>query len=242
VAVSLLELRRVRKHRTRGSRRVEVLRDVSLEIDAGEFVAVWGSRRSGRSTLLAVAAGVEPPDSGLVLVEGKDLSAHGARMLGEGVGYCTHGVNIASRRRVMDNVCAGLLARGVAAPTAYARAHEVLERVGVEGFSGLVMGDLDVAEEVRVAMACALVHGPRVLVIDEPTKGVDLLERDEIVLLLRSLADEGIAVLVSDGDGSGLADADRALMLANGELRGRRSPGVGGTVVPLRRAGNSSAL
>lgn len=239
--MSLLELRHVRKHRVRGSRRVEVLRDVSLEIDAGEFVAVWGLRRSGRSALLAVAAGVEPPDSGLVLFEGKDLSARGARMLGEGVGYCAHGVNIASRRRVIDNVRAGLLARGVAAPTAYARAHEVLERVDVEGFSGLVMGDLDVAEAVRVAIACALVHGPRVLVIDEPTKGVDLLERDKIVLLLRSLADEGIAVLVSDGDGSGLSDADRALTLAEGELRGRRSPEIGGTVLPLRPAGNSSA-
>jgi ABC-type sugar transport system ATPase subunit len=239
--VSLLELRHVRKHRARGSRRIEVLRDVSLEIDAGELVAVWGLRRSGRSALLAVAAGVEPPDSGLVLFEGKDLSRRGAGMLGEGVGYCAHGANIASRRKVIDNVRAGLLARGVAAPSAHARAHQALQRVGVERFSGLLMGDLDVAETVRVAIACALVHGPRVLVIDEPTKGVDLLERDKIVLLLRALANEGIAVLVSDGDGSGLSDADRALTLAEGELRGRRSPEVGGTVLPLRPAGNSSA-
>jgi putative ABC transport system ATP-binding protein len=237
----LLELRHVGKHRVHGSRRVEVLRDVSLEIDAGELVAVWGLRRSGRSALLAVAAGVEPPDSGSVLFEGRDLGVRGAGMLGEGVGYCTHGVKIAGRRRVTDNVCAGLLARGVAAPTANGRAHEVLERVGVEGLGGLAMGDLDVAEAVRVAIACALVHGPRVLVIDEPTKGVDLLERDKIVLLLRSLADEGIAVLVSDGDGSGLSDADRALTLSEGELRGRRSPEIGGTVLPLRPAGNSSA-
>jgi ABC-type sugar transport system ATPase subunit len=142
----------------------------------------------------------------------------------------------------MDNVRAGLFARGVLEPTASERAHEVLERVGLEGLNGLVMGDLEVAEAVRVAIACAPVHGPRVLVIDEPTKGVDLLERDKIVLLLRSLADEGIAVLASDGDGSGLSDADRALTLTEGELRGRRTPEVGGTVLPLRRAGNSSAL
>jgi ABC-type multidrug transport system ATPase subunit len=239
--VSLLELRHVR-HRACGSRRVEVLRDVSLEIDAGELVAVWGLRRSGRSTLLAVAAGVEPPDSGVVLFEGQDLKAGGAKMLGEGVGYCAHDVSVAGRRSVIDNVRAGLLARGVHAPAAYARAYEVLACVGVERFNGLLMGDLDAAEAVRVAIACALVHGPRVLVIDEPTKGVDLLERDKVVLLLRSLAKEGIAVLVSDGDGSGLSDADRALTLADGELRGIRSPAVGGTVVPLRLAGNSSAL
>jgi ABC-type sugar transport system ATPase subunit len=237
--VSLLELNNVRKHRARGSRRIEVLRDVSLEVDAGELVAVWGLRRSGRSTLLAVAAGIESPDSGMVLFEGEDLSARGARMLGDGVGYCAQGASVTGRRMVIDNVRAGLLARGVRAPVAYARAHEVLERVGVERFDRLVMGDLDASETVRVAIACALVHGPRVLVIDEPSKGVDLLERDKIVLLLRSLANEGIAVLVSDGDGSGLCDADRALTLAGGELRGKRTPTMG-EVLPLR-SGKSSA-
>jgi ABC-type sugar transport system ATPase subunit len=237
--VSLLELNNVRKHRARGSRRIEVLRDVSLEVDAGELVAVWGLRRSGRSTLLAVAAGIESPDSGMVLFEGEDLSARGARMLGDGVGYCAQGASVTGRRMVIDNVRAGLLARGVRAPVAYARAHGVLERVGVERFDRLVMGDLDASETVRVAIACALVHGPRVLVIDEPSKGVDLLERDKIVLLLRSLANEGIAVLVSDGDGSGLCDADRALTLAGGELRGKRTPTMG-EVLPLR-SGKSSA-
>jgi ABC-type sugar transport system ATPase subunit len=240
--MSLLELRHVGKHRARGSRRVEVLRDVSLEIEAGEFVAVWGLRRSGRSTLLAVAAGIEPPDRGVVLFEGTDLNARRATMVGDGVCYCDQCGGGASRRRVIDNVRAGLLARGVPVPAAYARAHEALGRVGVERFNELVMGDLDAAEAIRVAIACALVLAPRVLVIDEPTKGVDLLERDKIVLLLRSLADEGIAVLLSDGDGSGLSDADRALTLAGGELRGRRSAEMA-TVLPLQRgAGKSTAV
>jgi ribose transport system ATP-binding protein len=98
-----------------------------------------------------------------------------------------------------------------------------------------MLGDLDAAESVRVAIACTLGLGSRVLVLDEPTKGVDVLDRDEIVLLLRSLADEGRAILVSDGDGSGLSDADRALTLGGGELRGETKPGLG-VVVPLRRS------
>jgi energy-coupling factor transporter ATP-binding protein EcfA2 len=105
----------------------------------------------------------------------------------------------------------------------------------------LILGDLDAAEAVLVAIAGALVLRPRVLVIDEPTKGVDLLERDEIVLLLRSLANEGIAILVSDGDGSGLSDADRALTLTGGELRGRRTPEMG-ALVPMRRLGKRKAV
>jgi ABC-type sugar transport system ATPase subunit len=239
--MSLLELRGIGKSHARRSRRIQVLRDVSLEVDAGELVAVWGLRRSGRSTLLAVAAGIDPPDSGVVLFEGRDLTARGATVLGDGVGYCHLGVGVASGRMVIDSVRAGLLARGVPMPVAHSRAHEALQRVGVERFNELMMGDLDAAEAVRVAIAGALVLGPRVLVIDEPTKGVDLLERDEIVLLLRSLADEGIAILVSDGDGSGLSDADRALTLAGGELRGRKSPEMG-AVLPLQRPGKSTAV
>lgn len=233
--MSLLELRRVSKSHPRGSRRIEVLREVSLEIDAGELVAVWGLRRSGRSSLLAVAAGIEEPDAGEVRFDGVDLSGRGATALGNGVGYCPQGLGVPSGRRVIDNVRAGLLARGVPVPAAHSRAHRALERVGVEQCSELMSGDLDGAEAVRVAIACALVLGPRLLVIDEPTKGIDLLERDEIVLLLRSLADQGIAVLVSDGDGSGLSDADRSLSLAGGELRGKTSPEVG-ALLPLQRA------
>lgn len=240
--MSLLELRRVSKSHSRGSRRIDVLRDVSLEIDAGELVAVWGERRSGRSSLLSVAAGVDRPDAGVVLFDGSDLNARGTPGLGDGVGYCHLGAGVPSGRTVIDNVRAGLLARGVPMPAAYAHAHKALERVDVGRCSKLMLGDLDGAEAVRVAIACALVLGPHLLVIDEPTKGVDLPGRDRIVLLLRSLADEGIAVLVSDGDGSGLEDADRTLSLAGGELRGKTSPSPEiGALLPLRAIGRNTA-
>jgi energy-coupling factor transporter ATP-binding protein EcfA2 len=213
------------------------LREISLEIDPGEFVAVWGSRRSGRSTLLAVAAGVDRPDAGVVLFDGKDLNARGTPGLGNGVGYC-HQLTAAPRRKVVDNVRAGLLARGVSPLNAHAIANKALERVGAEQCAGLPLSDLDAAEAMRAAIATTLVLSPRLLVVDEPTKGVDLLERDKLILLLRSLANEGIAVLVSDGDGSGLSDADRTLSLGNGELRGKTTPEAG-SVTPLR--GRSTA-
>ena len=239
--MSLLELRGVSMYHSRGSRRIEILREVSLEIDTGEFVAIWGLRRSGRSTLLAVAAGVDRPDAGTVLFAGRDLNSRGATGLGNGVGYCHQLTGAPSRRKVIDNVRAGLLARGVPVPATHSRAHKALERVGVERCGELALGDLDSAEAVRVAIATALVLGPRLLVIDEPTKGVDLLDRDKLILLLRSLADEGIAVLVSDGDGSGLSDADRTLSLAAGELHGKTSPQLGSVVPLLRATGRNTA-
>jgi ABC-type multidrug transport system ATPase subunit len=240
--MSLLELRRVSKSRSRGSRRVEVLRDVSLELGAGEFVAVWGLRYSGRTTLLRVAAGVDLPDSGAVYFDGTELrTRRGAIELGRGVGYCHVRVGVPTGRAVTDTVRAGLLARGVAAPNAYSIAHKALERVGIERSGELLMGDLDGAEAMRVAIACALVLGPRVLVIDEPTKGVDILERDKILLLVRSLANEGIAVLISDGDGRSLSDTDRSLTLADGELRGKATPELGSLLQLQHAAGKSTA-
>ncbi len=234
--MSVLELKNVSKSRSRGSRRIEVLRDVSLELDAGEFVAVWGLRRSGRTTLLQVAAGLDRPDAGAVYFNGADLRARqGAKELGHGVSYCHVPGRVPAGRAVTDTVCAGLMGRGVPAPSANSRAYEALERVGIERPGELVMGDLDGAEAVRVAIARALVLKPRALVIDEPAKGVDILERDKILLLVRSLADEGIAVLISDGDGSALSDSDRSLTLAAGELRGRTTPELG-SVLPLKRA------
>ena len=110
-----------------------------------------------------------------MLFAGRDLNARGTTGLGHGVGYCHQLTGAPGRRKVIDNVRAGLLARGMSVPDTHSHAHRALERVGVERWAELVLGDLDAAEAVRVAIATALVLQPRLLVIDEPTKGVDLL-------------------------------------------------------------------
>jgi energy-coupling factor transporter ATP-binding protein EcfA2 len=94
--------------------------------------------------------------------------------------------------------------------------------------------DLSNAEAVRVALARTLTLQPRMIVIDEPVKGVELTDRDGILSLLRSLADEGITVLASTGESTGLSQADRGLVLGDGELRGAPTQQPA-TVLPLRR-------
>jgi ABC-type cobalamin/Fe3+-siderophores transport system ATPase subunit len=222
--MSLLALEGVGKHYRDGPRECVVLREISLQLEAGELVVVWGMRRSGRSTLLRVAAGIEPPDSGVVRFEGRDLAGNSVGVLGAGIGFCRKALHAGEGQGVLDQLLLGLLAGGLSSSHARTRALEALERTGAGRCAALRLRELDSAEAIRVALARAIAQQPRLLIVDEPTKGVDLLERDGILLLLRSLADEGIAVLASAGESTALAGADRALALSEGELRGSLSP------------------
>jgi ABC-type lipoprotein export system ATPase subunit len=232
--MSLLELEAVGKRYDGPTRERLVLSEVSLELEAGEFVVVWGLKGSGRSTLLRVAAGIEAPDSGTVCFEGRDLADSAEDLLGGGIGFCERTFRYAEGQGVLEQVTVGLLARGVPPRRARARALHALERVEAQQNPAQRLAALDVGESVRVAIARTLALGPALLVIDEPIRGVDLLERDGILALLRSLADEGIAVLASTGESTGLAGADRGLVISEGELRGA-PPAELATVLPLRR-------
>jgi len=233
--MSLLELEHVSKRYGRGLGERVALHDVSLALEPGELVAVWGLRGSGRSTLLRVAAGIEIPDSGIVRFAGCSVADHRDDLLGDGIGYCQRSFRPAEGRHVLDQMVVSQLARGVPQSLAGSRARSALERVDAIQCAKLSPRELNGAEAVRVAIARALALQPRLIVVDEPTLGVDLLARDGILSLLRSLADEGITVLASTGETTGLAGSDRALSLGKGELRGRLTPEIA-PVLPLRRA------
>lgn len=233
--MSLLSLEHVTRRLRQGAHERTLLQDVSLQVESGELVAIWGPRHSGRSTLLRVAAGIDPPDEGEVRFAGKPLTSRGGSVLGNGIGYCQRAQRSAEARSVLDEMVVGQLARGVPRPVSRARACAALERCGAEHCLAAGLRGLDGGDEVRVTIAQALVLAPKLLVVDEPTKGVDLGERDEILALLRSLANhDKIAVLISAGEATALAGADRALSLAGGRLRGSLVPELA-EVVPLRQ-------
>jgi len=231
----LLSIEHATKRYRRGSLERVAIKDVSLEIEPGELVAVWGAKRSGRSTLLRVAAGIESPEEGGVKFEGADLARRRNSILGRRIGYCQMSFPSVDSGLVVEHVAAGLLAQHASLRHARRRAQEMLVQVEAIDCGQLQCHELDGAEAVRVAIASALVTTPALLVIDEPTSGVDLLERDPLLALLRSLANEGTAVLMSTGDAQGLSEVDRALSIDDGELRGALKP-MHARVLPLRRA------
>jgi putative ABC transport system ATP-binding protein len=228
--MTLLTLCNVTKRYTARQREHVALRDVSLEVEAGELVSVWGIRRSGRTTLLRVAAGIEIPDEGAVRFAGQDLTTGGSR-LGTQIGYTNLNFMATQGSSVVEHIAVSLLAQGSPLDRARTRAFEMLERVGAACCADLDARILDPAEQVRVALARALASDPRLLLIDEPTNGVDVLQRDPLLALIRSIADAGTAVLVTVGEV--VMIADRALSIDEGELRGEVVP-KGADVLPLR--------
>jgi ABC-type lipoprotein export system ATPase subunit len=236
----MLELTSVSKTLREGPRDVAVLREVDLGIERGEYAVVWGPRGSGRSTLLRIAAGIEPPDSGTVRFEGVDPHRAGGGALGEGIGYCNLHFGAGEGRGALDTVMMALLARGVPAARARARAEAALERCGALECRKHPVTGLERADAVRVALARTAALEPRLIVVDDPTHGVELIQRDGILLLLRTLAGEGVAVLASTGEPTGLSGADRTLALSEGRLRGS-AVAEPATVVPLHETARRRA-
>jgi ABC-type ATPase involved in cell division len=238
--MSLLSIKHVTKRHGRGRIERLALRDVSLEIEPGEMVAVWGLRRSGRTTLVRIAAGMERPDEGTVFFAGQDLARRRDKILGSEIGCAQFHFSPGEGGSVLDQVADGLLSERISIRAARRRAKEALVGVGAEGCAGFSPRELDAGETVRVALARALVVAPRLLVVDEPTNGVDLLDRDPILKLLRSIANSGVAVLMTTGDGAALAGVDRVFTLDHGELRGGASQPPA-SVSPLRRASSRAS-
>lgn len=234
--MSVLELIGVGKRSERPGQRW-VLRDVRLQIEPGELVGIFGRRHSGRSTLLRIAAGLQAPDEGSVHVSHPE--AGGAGSVRDGVRMARKRFRAIDGELVLDQLMTGQLVCGVPGDIARRQALGALARLGAQSCAGMRPSELSTAEAVLAAIARALTHAPRLLVIDEPTLGVELSERDVVLDALQNLAGEGTAVLASAGETASLSGFHRVLGLSGGRLRGQQSADELAPVVHLRAAGGA---
>jgi putative ABC transport system ATP-binding protein len=217
--VSALVLERVTKEHP-GSPPVRALREVSLRVDAGEFVAVTGASGSGKSTLLAVAGTLERPTSGTVRVAGSavetmsDAELSGVRS--SHLGFVFQQFHLLPTRSVLQNVSDGLLYRGVPASERLARAADAVAAVGLAHRGTHRPGELSGGECQRVAIARAIVGEPALLLADEPTGNLDSVTGDEIFGLLARLHERGATVLVVTHNAELARRAPRAVALRDG--------------------------
>jgi putative ABC transport system ATP-binding protein len=243
----------VSKVHGRGPQAVTALRDVSLAVEPGEFVAVVGPSGSGKSTLLNLAAGLDVPTDGRVLVGGADLArlsddARSDLRLRE-IGFVFQGFNLLPTFTVEENVGWPLEFLRVARREARRRAANVLEWVGVSGAARARRpAELSGGEQQRVAIARALVTEPRLLLADEPTGNLDSQTGQMILDLLRTLNRErGTTVIMVTHGALGASVADRTAELGDGRLLrevrtgDRAAAGTRGVQAPASRDAGASS-
>lgn len=188
-----------------------VLRDLSLEIPAGQVTGLLGPSGSGKTTLLRCLVGVQHLRGGNVSVLGQPA---GSRDLRRRVGYVTQAPSVYADLSVGDNLRYFRAIAGASADDA----ERALTEVGLADRAGDLVGKLSGGQRARASLACALVGAPSLLVLDEPTVGLDPVLRRDLWALFHRLAGQGVTLVVSSHVMDEAARCDRLLLLREGRL------------------------
>ena len=219
---SILEMRSVAKAYQADMVQTHALRDVSLTVEEGEFLAVAGPSGSGKTTFLNIAGLLETFDAGTYWLDGADvagLNDNGrSRLRGEKIGFVFQGFNLIPELDVFDNVDVPLRYRGVKRAERKRRVAEVLEVVGLGGRLRHLPAQLSGGQQQRVAIARALVGEPRLLLADEPTGNLDSATAAGVLELLKGLHQRGATIIMVTHDATLAAAADRTIELADGRV------------------------
>jgi putative ABC transport system ATP-binding protein len=221
--VPLIRLRGISKVYGEGQAAVHALRDVSLDIEAGEFVAIMGPSGSGKSTAMNMIGCLDTPTNGEYLFQGAAVHKlsrdQRARLRRRHLGFVFQGFNLLPRTSAQENVELPLLYRGEGAKARHDAAMEALASVGLGGWEHHTPGELSGGQQQRVAIARALVTKPTVLLADEPTGNLDTQRSREIMELLRALnIDRGITIVMVTHESDMAAYARRIIRFVDGRV------------------------
>ncbi len=220
---AVVSLKNVSKYYTRGTQRVGVLHDLSLEIQQGEFIAIMGPSGSGKTTLLNLIAGIDRLDEGEVVVAGERISSYSSRQLARWraihVGFIFQFYNLMPLLTADQNVELPLLLANLTKAQRAAHVRAALQLVGLADRSSHKPAELSGGQQQRVAIARALVADPTLLVCDEPTGDLDRQMAEQILGLLQIVnRDHGKTIVMVTHDPKAAERATRQLHLDKGQL------------------------
>jgi putative ABC transport system ATP-binding protein len=221
--MSLIEIRNVTRQYRKGDQAITPLKEVSLDIERGDFVSLMGASGSGKTTLLNLIAGIDRPTSGRILVNGSDITRLSRTQLAHwraaNVGYVFQLYNLIPVLTAYENVELPLLLLPLTRTDRQKRVTIALEAVGLTDRADHYPRQLSGGQEQRVGIARAIVAGPAVVVADEPTGDLDAEMSEQILVLLQRLnAELHTTLILVTHDPQAAAIARRRLRLDKGEL------------------------
>lgn len=234
--MALLEIADLSKRFPDGPRELTVLRDASVEVHEKDFAGLWGASRSGKSTLLRIIAGIEPPDSGTVRVDGVELTSLAqdarVRLVRENIALATFGWPTHRNRLVYEHLALAASADPhITGKTARGLARRALKRLDVLNCAERRLDQLSFDEQIRVELARAIVRSPRLLLIDDPPSLPSPCEDSKLREAIAALGETAdCAVILASCDLGVIERAQRMMSIGSGELRVMDEPGV---VVPF---------
>ena len=201
----------------------QVLFDINLTINQGEFVAIMGHSGSGKSTLMNILGCLDTPTSGSYWLSEKNVAALSSNELAhirnQSIGFVFQGFNLPKRMTALDNVATPLLYAGVSRSNSRKQALELLRRTGLENFAMHQPNQLSGGQQQRVAISRALINRPPLILADEPTGNLDSQTSREIMLLFEQLNhDQGITIVLVTHENDIAAYAKRLIRLKDGHI------------------------
>lgn len=224
----ILELHNIYKTYIQGKMEVPVLKDISLSVDEGEYVAIMGPSGSGKTTLMNIIGCLDLPTSGTYALAGENIIGNSESKLSEirlnSIGFVFQSFHLLPRQSAAENVALPLLYAGVPKKERRARAVRALERVGLGDRVDFKPNQLSGGQCQRVAIARAIVNNPKILLADEPTGALDSQSGAQIMELFQTLNDEGVTVMMITHDIDVANHAKRVLHIRDGQFAEQHIP------------------
>jgi len=218
----LIDLKNVSKSYRNGDQELQVLKDVHLEVEEGEFVAIMGPSGSGKSTLMNIIGMLDRPTSGEYYLEGEEVAKLSekklAKVRNQQIGFVFQQFFLLSKLNALQNVDLPLIYAGVSQSKRKALAEQYLKKVELETRMHHLPSELSGGQKQRVAIARALVNHPSIILADEPTGALDTKTGEQIMELLTELNREGKTIIMVTHEPEIAAFAKRQIVIRDGVI------------------------
>ena len=220
--MNIIELKKINKYFGSGGNRVHVLKNIDLQIEKGDFVAIIGQSGSGKSTMMNIIGCLDVPTSGKYYLNGTDVSEMSDNELSEvrnrEIGFIFQGFNLIANLNAIENVELPLIYRGIDRKTRHQLAIDSLKMVGLEKRMDHKPSEMSGGQQQRVAIARAIAAQPPVILADEPTGNLDSASSREILGILKKMHKTGRTVILITHDNGIAAQARRVVRIMDGKI------------------------